>query len=131
MSKNTVSEEHRAFAKDQRREMSRAERAIWDAVRAGRLAGWKFKRQVPYGPYVADFSCAEARLIVEVDGPLHRDPEQQTRDAARDRWFQARGIRVVRIPDDLVLGAVELAVKKIERALPSPCRGEGGAAGAG
>src|SRR3954449_8865244 len=105
--KHAVPEEHRAFAKRQRREMSRAECMIWEVLRASRLGGWKFKRQVPYGPYVADFSCAEAKLIVELDGPLHEDAEQQARDAARDRWFEGRGFRVLRVPNGLVLGSIE------------------------
>jgi 3-(3-hydroxy-phenyl)propionate hydroxylase len=123
--KHAVPKEHRAFAKGQRSEMSRAEWAIWEVLRASRLGGWKFKRQVPYGPYVADFSCAEAKLIVELDGPLHEEAEQQARDAARDRWFEGRGFRVLRVPNEFVLGRIELAVKEIERALPSPCRGVG------
>jgi 3-(3-hydroxy-phenyl)propionate hydroxylase len=123
--KHTVSREHRTFAKRQRRELSRTESMIWEVVRAGRLGGWSFKRQVPFGPHVADFSCAEARLIVELDGPLHNDPEQQARDAARDRWFSTRGFRVLRISSDLVLGCIELAVKEIERALPSAAQDKG------
>lgn len=131
-----VRTEHRAFAKAQRREMTHAEASLWTALRAARTAGWKFKRQVPYGPYVADFSCAEAKLIVEIDGPLHDAPEQRRRDEVRDAWFSERGFRVLRLPNELVLGSVGLAAERIEQALmapspgllrrpPSPSRGEG------
>lgn len=125
--RHTVPLEHRAFAKAQRREPTRAEAMIGQAVRAARRGGgWTFKRQIPFGPYVADFSCAAAHLIVELDGRPHHDPEQQARDAARDRWFQARGFGVLRLPNDRALGSIELAVREIERALPSPAHGEGG-----
>jgi very-short-patch-repair endonuclease len=123
--KHTIPPEHRRFARQQRREPTRAEALVWHCLRAGRLDGWRFKRQVPFGPYVADFSCAEARLIVELDGRPHENPEQQARDAARDRWFHARGFRVLRLSNELVLGSIELAIKEMERALPSPVQGEG------
>jgi very-short-patch-repair endonuclease len=124
--KHTVPDEHRGFAAQQRREPTRAEALVWHCLRAGRLDGWKFKRQVPFGPYVADFSCAEARLIVELDGRPHENPEQQARDAARDRWFERRGFTVLRLSNDLVLASIELAMEEIARALPSPVQGEGG-----
>ena len=136
MPKYTVSTERRAFAKEQRREMTRAEAMLWQVLRAGRLDGHKFKRQVPFGPYVADFSCARARLIVELDGAPHERANQRARDEARDAWFQARGIATLRIPNDLVLASIELAGQRILDALrapspgslrspPSPSRGEG------
>jgi very-short-patch-repair endonuclease len=136
MPEHKVAEERRSFAKEQRRGMTRAEALLWQALRGWRTSGWKFKRQVPFGPYVADFSCAEAKLIVELDGPPHGTPEQKMRDQARDAWFASRGFRVLRLSNDLVLGAVELAVKQVEQALtapspgllrrpPSPSRGEG------
>jgi very-short-patch-repair endonuclease len=136
MPEHKTSKEHRTFAKRQRHEMTRAEALLWQAIRGNRFNGWRFKRQVPYGPYVADFSCAQARLVVELDGRPHQDEEQMIRDGRRDAWFQERGFRVLRISNDLVLGSIELALKEIELALtapspgllrrpPSPSRGEG------
>ena len=85
---------HLRFAKSMRRQPTEAERAIWHVVRAGRLDGLKFKRQVPLGPYIVDFICFEAKLIVEVDGGQHGD---SPRDARRDAYFAGVGLRTLRI----------------------------------
>jgi len=68
------------------------ERKLWAMLRDRRLSALKFRRQVPIGPYVADFVCLRHRLIIEADGPFH-DP---LRDGARDAWLSARGFRVLR-----------------------------------
>ena len=75
----------RQFAKRLRSAQTLLEADLWRELRAKRLDGWKFKRQAPIGPYIVDFVCFERRLIVEADGPLHADPEQQLydRDATR------------------------------------------------
>lgn len=69
-----------------------AERQLWKLLRDSRLCGLKFRRQVPLGPYVADFLCLRHRLVVELDGPFH-DPQ---RDAVRDAWLVGQGFRVLR-----------------------------------
>jgi len=80
----------------QRARMSDAERKLWFAVRARRLGGLKFRRQHPMGPYVADFYCAEAGLVVEVDGNHHSEPAQVERDEVRDDWMTTQGLNVLR-----------------------------------
>jgi very-short-patch-repair endonuclease len=82
--------------------MTDAERRLWYFLRGSRFQGWKFRRQVPMGPYVADFLCERARLVVEVDGGQHGDNVK--RDEARTRWLEARGYRVVRYWNNDVLG---------------------------
>jgi very-short-patch-repair endonuclease len=111
---------HRAvtIAHKQRTAPSRAEALLWTALR-NRSLGVKFRRQVPIGPYVVDFVCMERRLIVESDGPHHRDPVQLVHDLARDTWLQSQGFIVLRIPDELVVGATELAVQRIRQNLDS------------
>ncbi len=74
--------------------MTDAERILWQLLRAGRLAGFKFKRQQPFGRYIVDFVCFEAQLIIELDGGQHQDAVVQ--DAARDSWLKARGFSVLR-----------------------------------
>ena len=91
-----VPQEQTRFARRLRREMTAAEAMVWRALRGSRLAGLKFRRQVPIGPYVADFLCHEAKIIVEVDGPSHDDPEQSLLDRERDAWLESRGFRVLR-----------------------------------
>jgi very-short-patch-repair endonuclease len=100
------------LARELRGAMSPPEVILWQRLRGGRLAGFKFRRQHPMGPYVADFYCAEALLVVEVDGATHQG-ERKARDADRDRWMEANGVRVLRFTAfmvfrelDVVLGTV-------------------------
>jgi very-short-patch-repair endonuclease len=76
--------------------MSQAEVYLWLRLRRDQL-GVRFARQRPIGPYIADFYCHEAALVVEIDGRQHDQPEHRAHDAQRDRWMTARGLRVVRI----------------------------------
>ena len=80
-----------------RRDMSDAERVLWMLLRHRRFADWKFRRQVPFGDVVVDFFCASARLIVELDGAHHGEPEQRAFDARRTAALEAAGLRVLRI----------------------------------
>ena len=75
-----------------RRNAPETERLLWKLLRDRRLDGLKFRRQVPFGPYVLDLVCLRHRLVVEADGPFH-DPE---RDALRDAWLASRTFRVLR-----------------------------------
>jgi very-short-patch-repair endonuclease len=117
MPKYRVPDEQRDFAKKLRREQTALETRLWHEIRAKRLDDWKFRRQVPIGPYVVDFVCFEARLIVEVDGPLHRQAENRMRDAKRDAVLKERGFRILRFDADVALGRM---VEDIRRALRSP-----------
>ncbi|MCC6734848.1 MAG: endonuclease domain-containing protein [Bauldia sp.] len=76
-----------------RRSPTDAERRLWYQLRDRRLGGFKFVRQEPIGPYVADFCCREAKLIVEVDGSQHANSK---RDLVRDAWLANEGYRVLR-----------------------------------
>ena len=134
-----VPREQTAFARRLRGEMTGAEVMVWRALRGGRVAGAKFRRQVPVGPYVADFLCLEARLVVEIDGPSHDSDEGRTHDVERDAWFERQGFAVLRFTNDLALTGTEILIREVERALrraipsraagtPSPFAGEGGMA---
>jgi very-short-patch-repair endonuclease len=79
----------------------------------------KFRRQHPLGPYVADFYCASAKLVVEVDGESHSMGDRPSHDARRDRWLKEQGLRVIRIDaadvmDDLgsVITAITVACRR-------------------
>jgi very-short-patch-repair endonuclease len=95
-----------------RREMTNAETMLWRSLR-DRGLGMKFRRKVPVGPYIADFLCKEAMLIVELDGPPHDDPDQRQHDARRDAWLRAQGWRVLRFSNDLVIGGGNIILDKI------------------
>ena len=94
----------RTFAREQRTAMPKAEAMFWREVRAGRFHGTKWKRQVPITPYIVDFLCSSAHLIVELDGPPHDTPERRTRNAARDASLRAKGFIV---PGEVVKMALE------------------------
>ena len=83
----------RVRARTLRRDETDAEAIVWWHVRNRQLNGYKFRRQVPIGPYIADFVCQERRVIVELDGSQHAD---SLRDAIRDRYLERLGYRVLR-----------------------------------
>jgi very-short-patch-repair endonuclease len=83
----------RDAARTLRRNSTDVEQTMWRLLRDRRFAGVKFRRQVPIGPYVADFACIQARLAVELDGGQHADNPSDTR---RDAFLAAEGWRVVR-----------------------------------
>ncbi len=105
------------FAREQRANAVQAESLIWAAVRNRRCEGRKFQRQVALGSFLVDFICFERRLVVEVGGPSHESEEQKAADAAPDVWLCGHGFRVLRLPNELVIGATELAVARIRAAL--------------
>jgi len=82
-------------ARELRRDMSGTERRVWYRLRRCNVSGHKFRRQHPIGPYFADFACLSARLVVEIDGALHEDPE---RDKRKTDYLEGRGWRVLRVP---------------------------------
>lgn len=84
-------------ARSLRRNQTDAERRIWSSLRSRRFAGYKFRRQVPLGNYIADFVCFERSLIVELDGGQHNTALARDYDARRTAWFESRGFRVVRV----------------------------------
>jgi very-short-patch-repair endonuclease len=81
-------------ARDLRKAPTDAERLLWRHLRGKQIAGKRFRRQVPIGPYFADFACLEAMLIVEVDGGQHN---VRGRDEHRDRFFRLAGLKVLRV----------------------------------
>ena len=93
-----------------RKNSTDAERRLWQHLRLRQIGGYKFRRQQPLGPYIADFACLEKRLIVEVDGGQHS--EQAAYDARRSRWLEAQGFCVLRFWDHEVLRDID-AVKQV------------------
>ncbi|MBC7102378.1 MAG: endonuclease domain-containing protein [Parvibaculum sp.] len=87
-------------ARQLRVEATDAEARLWQHLRNRMLGGFKFRRQFPVGPYIADFVCIERKLIVELDGGQHADNPAGER---RTRFLERRGYRVVRFwnPDVL------------------------------
>ena len=118
-----------------RREPTDAEKRLWRLLRDRRLAGFKFRRQVPVGGYILDFYCMRAGVAVEADGGQHLDPVAERYDSRRAVVLAELGIRVLRFPDDDILKYPDAVAETIHSALvgeqPSPLPspgvpGEGG-----
>ena len=131
-------ERARVRARTLRKTSTDAERALWHRLRDRRLAGQKFRRQHPVGPYFADFACVEAGLVIELDGGQHAEPDAACADARRTAALNAVGFHVMRFTDRealLQLDAVVtcilewLAARRCARPHPSPLpqAGEGAA----
>lgn len=105
-------------ARELRRGDTNAEARLWTALRARRLGGWYWKRQVPFGPYFLDFLCREVGLVVEVDGGQHGD--QVAYDARRTAYLERSGLRVIRFWN----GAVLTNRDGVCRAILEACGGE-------
>jgi len=118
MTRHDISPRAKANAKRLRREMTVAEERLWHELRARRLFGTVFRRQVPIGPFVADFACHEVRLVVEVDGDSHDLPGAAARDERRTAFLNASGYRVVRFDDAEVLTNMEGVLVEIGGYLP-------------
>jgi len=93
-----------------------AERALWELLR-GRALGAKFRRQHPIGPYVVDFFCCSAGLVIELDGSVHDSPRAQQRDRAREQLLELLGFRIVRLRNEVVLDQPDRAVALIREEL--------------
>ncbi|MEJ1408634.1 MAG: endonuclease domain-containing protein [Candidatus Sedimenticola sp. (ex Thyasira tokunagai)] len=117
-------------ARTLRCQASEAECALWKHLRGRRLNGYKFRRQVTIDPYIVDFVCLEAKLIVEADGGQHA--EQVVYDARRTAKLEKKGYRVMRFWNHEILGELHSVLEQIESALlelPSPQPSPGGRGG--
>jgi very-short-patch-repair endonuclease len=72
------------------------ERRLWRALKDIPVYGSHFRRQCPIGPFIADFACLKARLLIELDGGHHSAPEIAAKDAARSEWLSREGYTVIR-----------------------------------
>lgn len=118
----------RSHAKRMRSEQTPAEHRLWQLLRAKRLAGYKFKRQLPLDGYIVDFACLKQRLIVEADGGQHSESK---RDVRRDAYLESQGFRILRFWNNDIFNNEEGVLASILIALenplpnPTPARGEG------
>ena len=110
--RNFVVQRH---ARALRNDATDVERHLWRWLRRRELSGFRFRRQVPIGPYVADFACLEAKVVVEVDGGQHLDRRET--DQRRDREIRNRGFQVLRFWDNQVLRETQAVVEEIMRAV--------------
>jgi very-short-patch-repair endonuclease len=138
-------------ARAMRHEAAPAEQKLWECLRGRQMCGYKFRRQQVLGPFIADFFCAEVRLVIELDGESHG--ERQEYDAARTKRLERDGLHVIRFQNDDVFHFLDAVLQEIlkecdrlkpraeqdasvveqplrgERRPPSPLAGEGGGEG--
>ncbi|HMN54796.1 MAG TPA: DUF559 domain-containing protein [Sphingopyxis sp.] len=110
-----------ARSRELRLNATEAERRLWQQISARKIAGVRFNRQFPIGPFICDFVSRTAKLVIEVDGGQHA--VDVTKDEARTAYLEAQGYRVIRFWNNDVLDRIEGVVSEIERALadmPSP-----------
>jgi len=89
-------------ARTLRANQTESEARLWGELRGRKLQGWKWRRQAPIGPFIADFFCPAARLVVELDGGHHLDRADY--DARRTRFLEQRGLQVMRFGSDQIWG---------------------------
>ena len=90
-------------ARELRSHMTDAEQKLWYRLRRKQINGWQFYRQKPIGQYIVDFYSPKARLVVELDGSQHLEPEHQVVDRKRDAYLSGLGLRVLRFDNRQVL----------------------------
>ena len=103
--------EIRQRSRELRHPLAPAEKILWEALRQRRLDGIKFRRQHPIGPYIVDFYCAMARLVIELDGASHVGQEEY--DAERSAWLEAQGYFVIRFKNEAVVERLEGVLREI------------------
>ncbi len=102
---------HRDRARQLRKDQTPAEARLWLHLRRRDLLGAKFRRQVPVGPFIADFLCKELNLIVEADGGQHTETEAY--DAYRTQWLEAQGYQVLRFWNHEILSDIDTVMEVI------------------
>ena len=97
-------------AQNLRKGMTDAEIILWSRLRRGIADGFRFRRQHPIGPYIADFACVSASLVVEVDGDTHSTDAEIAHDDRRDRYMKAHGWRVLRVTNEDVYKRLDMVI---------------------
>jgi very-short-patch-repair endonuclease len=98
-------------ARELRKNMTDAERWLWQHLRNRDLSGFKFRRQRPVGPYIVDLVCLERRIVIEIDGGQH--VEKADHDEKRSQYLREKGFEVIRFWNHEVLQNGEAVLESI------------------
>ncbi|MGN6308340.1 MAG: endonuclease domain-containing protein [Xanthobacteraceae bacterium] len=119
-----VTSKQRGRARALRKNLPDAERALWSMLRGHRLNDLGFRRQFPIGPFIADFVCHTAHLVIEIDGGQHFSDAGELRDARRTAYIESQGFRVLRFSNHDVLanrsGVLKTIAAAVEESAPAP-----------
>lgn len=94
-----------------------SERILWAHLRNRNILGYKFRRQYSIGPYIADFYCHQARLVIEIDGQSHETLEGRRHDAKRDDYMRYFNLRVIRFSNQEVYQGLDRVLAIIGKTL--------------
>lgn len=103
-------------AKVLRDDMTEAEKLLWNRL-SNKQLGYRFRRQHPIGSFIADFYCHKAKLVVEVDGSVHQEPEQADYDIGRTYEIEALEIKVIRFTNAQIEGQMTEVLERIKSCL--------------
>ncbi|MEM5516736.1 endonuclease domain-containing protein [Henriciella sp. AS95] len=104
-------------ARHLRKTLTAAETRLWARLRRQQIEGFRFRRQHPIGPFIVDFACIEAKLIVEVDGATHSTEDEQASDRRRSTWLCREGWQIVRTWNSEVYDNIDGVLEAIRIAL--------------
>jgi very-short-patch-repair endonuclease len=112
--------QNKDLARAMRHELTWAEKTLWRELKNRKLAGLKFRRQQPLGPYILDFYCPDLKLVVELDGGQHDFPEARDYDLARTQFVETEGLRVLRFWNSQVRENLPWVLELIRREVNTP-----------
>jgi len=110
-------EKLKSLAREKRSDPTEAENILWQHLRRHQLRGLSFRRQHSIGQFIVDFYCKKARLVIEIDGPIHQ--YQAEEDKIRQQYLESLKIKVLRFQNDAVLNSVNDVVREIGFSLPT------------
>ena len=109
-------EKLKPIAREMRNKSTEAENLLWQHLRRHQVRGLSFRRQHSIGQFIVDFYCAKARLVIEVDGPIHQ--YQKEEDSIRQEYLESHGLKILHFSNDAVLNNVDEVIKLILAILP-------------
>ena len=101
------------LARELRKNQTGAEELLWSRIRRKQILGVQFKRQKPIGKYIVDFYGVEAKLVIELDGSQHFEPDARAYDFERTQFLESQGLKVIRFDNLQVLNELESVMEKI------------------
>ena len=114
----TLWEKLKPIAREMRSKPTEAENTLWQQLRRHNLNGFKFRRQHNIERFIVDFYCAKAKLVIEVDGPIHQYKAEE--DAVRQEYLESHNLKVLRFSNEDILNNVDEVIKQILPFLTSP-----------
>jgi len=104
-------------ARDLRKKQTEAEKILWSILRGRRFKNFKFRRQHPFGRFIADFYCHKEKLIIEIDGPIHNSRNQKEYDILRTKIINQCGLKVLRFKNEEIIFNIEKVLNNLTQAL--------------